>query len=216
MSATQTSSQKALTPSLKHSDAVTRKGDAVSTLYIPNLDHLRYMSEILSCFAKAFQRVASFHPGVVIFVAVSMVEFGDRVCLLRIMVGVETRRGACALGKSKKSSNQPKAKDTNQEKLYLLHMDLCGPMRVASFNRKMRVVRFLKTKDEAPEAIIKCIKNVQVHLNATVRNVQTDNGTGFVNQILREFMKMLASRIKHLLPAFLNRTALSKGEIELL
>ncbi|GKD36936.1 retrovirus-related pol polyprotein from transposon TNT 1-94 [Tanacetum coccineum] len=31
---------------------------------------------------------------------------------------------ACALGKSKKSSHQPKAKDTNQEKLYLLHMDL--------------------------------------------------------------------------------------------
>ncbi|GJU92495.1 retrovirus-related pol polyprotein from transposon TNT 1-94 [Tanacetum coccineum] len=43
---------------------------------------------------------------------------------------------ACALGKSKKSSHQPKAEDTNQEKLYLLHMDLCGPMRVASINRK--------------------------------------------------------------------------------
>ncbi|GKB75847.1 retrovirus-related pol polyprotein from transposon TNT 1-94, partial [Tanacetum coccineum] len=39
---------------------------------------------------------------------------------------------ACALGKSKKSSHQPKAEDTNQEKLYLLHMDLCGPMRVAN------------------------------------------------------------------------------------
>ncbi|GJU21445.1 hypothetical protein Tco_1154787 [Tanacetum coccineum] len=36
----------------------------------------------------------------------------------------------CALGKGKKSSHQPKAEDTNQEKLYLLHMDLCGPMRV--------------------------------------------------------------------------------------
>ncbi|GJW69703.1 retrovirus-related pol polyprotein from transposon TNT 1-94 [Tanacetum coccineum] len=118
---------------------------------------------------------------------------------------------ACALGKSKKSSNQPKAKDTNKEKLYLLHMDLCGPMSVASFNGKIRVVRFLKTKDEAPEAIIKCIKNIQVHLNATVRNVQTDNG-----KTLCEFMKMLASRIKHLLPAFLSRTALSKGEIKLL
>ncbi|GKA33747.1 putative ribonuclease H-like domain-containing protein [Tanacetum coccineum] len=35
---------------------------------------------------------------------------------------------ACALGKSKKSSHQPKAEDTNQEKLYLLHMDLCSPM----------------------------------------------------------------------------------------
>ncbi|GKC30562.1 integrase, catalytic region, zinc finger, CCHC-type containing protein, partial [Tanacetum coccineum] len=43
---------------------------------------------------------------------------------------------ACALGKSKKSSHQPKAKDTNQEKLYLLHMDLCGPMRMTSINGK--------------------------------------------------------------------------------
>ncbi|GJS79972.1 retrovirus-related pol polyprotein from transposon TNT 1-94 [Tanacetum coccineum] len=43
---------------------------------------------------------------------------------------------AYALGKSKKSSHQPKAEDTNQEKLYLLHMDLCGPMRVASINEK--------------------------------------------------------------------------------
>ncbi|GJU35727.1 retrovirus-related pol polyprotein from transposon TNT 1-94 [Tanacetum coccineum] len=87
---------------------------------------------------------------------------------------------ACALGKSKKSSHQPKVEDTNQEKLYLLHMDLCGLMPMASINGK-------RTKDEAPEAIIKCIKNIQVRLNATVRNVQTDNGTEFVNQTLREF-----------------------------
>ncbi|GKB16896.1 retrovirus-related pol polyprotein from transposon TNT 1-94 [Tanacetum coccineum] len=106
---------------------------------------------------------------------------------------------ACALGKSKKSSHQPKAEDTNQEKLYLLHMDLCGPMRVASINGKRYIlvivddysrftwVRFLKTKDEAPAAIIKCIKNIQVRLNATVQNVRTDNGTEFVNQTLREW-----------------------------
>ncbi|GKA41286.1 integrase, catalytic region, zinc finger, CCHC-type containing protein [Tanacetum coccineum] len=42
----------------------------------------------------------------------------------------------CAFGKSKKSSHQPKAKDTNQEKLYLLHMDLCVPMHVESINGK--------------------------------------------------------------------------------
>ncbi|GJR75848.1 retrovirus-related pol polyprotein from transposon TNT 1-94 [Tanacetum coccineum] len=41
---------------------------------------------------------------------------------------------ACSLEKSKKSSYKPKADDTNQEKLYLLHMDLCGPMRVESIN----------------------------------------------------------------------------------
>ncbi|GKA62643.1 retrovirus-related pol polyprotein from transposon TNT 1-94 [Tanacetum coccineum] len=102
-------------------------------------------------------------------------------------------------GKGNKSSHQPKAKDTNQEKLYLLHMDLCGPMRVASINGKRYIlvivddysrftwVRFLRTKDKALEAIIKCIKNIQVCLNATVRNVRTDNETEFVNQTLREF-----------------------------
>nr|GFA18578.1 retrovirus-related Pol polyprotein from transposon TNT 1-94 [Tanacetum cinerariifolium] len=35
---------------------------------------------------------------------------------------------ACAMGKSTKKTHKPKSEDTNQEKLYLLHMDLCGPM----------------------------------------------------------------------------------------
>ncbi|GJX72203.1 retrovirus-related pol polyprotein from transposon TNT 1-94 [Tanacetum coccineum] len=78
-------------------------------------------------------------------------------------------------------------------------MDLCGPMRVASINEKRYIlvivddysrfiwVRFLKTKDKAPVAIIKCIKNIQVRLKATIWNVRTDNGTKFVNQTLREW-----------------------------
>ncbi|GKC22594.1 retrovirus-related pol polyprotein from transposon TNT 1-94, partial [Tanacetum coccineum] len=45
------------------------------------------------------------------------------------------------------------------------------------------------SKDEAPDAIIKCIKNIQVRLNATIRNVRTDNGTEFVNQTLHDFYK---------------------------
>ncbi|GJX43246.1 retrovirus-related pol polyprotein from transposon TNT 1-94 [Tanacetum coccineum] len=120
------------------------------------------------------------------------VAFWKNTCFIRNLE-------ACALGKSKKSSHQPKAEDTNQEKLYLLHMDLCGPMRVASINGKRYIlvivddysrftlVRFLKIKDEAPTTIIKCIKNIQVRLKATVRNVRTDNGTEFVNQTLREW-----------------------------
>ncbi|GKD42837.1 retrovirus-related pol polyprotein from transposon TNT 1-94 [Tanacetum coccineum] len=47
---------------------------------------------------------------------------------------------ACALGKSKKFSHQPKAEDTNQEKLYLLHVDLCGPMRVENINGKKYIL----------------------------------------------------------------------------
>ncbi|GJT20552.1 putative ribonuclease H-like domain-containing protein [Tanacetum coccineum] len=47
---------------------------------------------------------------------------------------------ACAMRKSKKQTHQPKSKDTNQEKLYLLHIDLCGPMRVASVNGKKYIL----------------------------------------------------------------------------
>nr|GEV00298.1 retrovirus-related Pol polyprotein from transposon TNT 1-94 [Tanacetum cinerariifolium] len=47
---------------------------------------------------------------------------------------------ACAMGKSTKKSHKPKSEDTNQEKLYLLHMDLCGPMRVESVNGKKYIL----------------------------------------------------------------------------
>ncbi|GJY52658.1 retrovirus-related pol polyprotein from transposon TNT 1-94 [Tanacetum coccineum] len=106
---------------------------------------------------------------------------------------------ACALGKSKKSYHQPKTEDTNQEKLYFLHIDLCGLMRMESINEKKYIlvivdghsrftkVKFLRSKDEVPDAIIKCIKNIQVCLNANVRNVRSDNGTEFINQTLRDF-----------------------------
>ncbi|GJT06857.1 retrovirus-related pol polyprotein from transposon TNT 1-94 [Tanacetum coccineum] len=40
----------------------------------------------------------------------------------------------------KNKPHKPKSEDTNQEKLYLLHMDLCGPMRVASVNGKKYIL----------------------------------------------------------------------------
>nr|GEX59547.1 hypothetical protein [Tanacetum cinerariifolium] len=91
---------------------------------------------------------------------------------------------ACAMGKSKKKSHKPKSEDTNQEKLYLLHMDLCGPMRVESVNGK-------KSKDEAPYFIIKFLKMIQVRLKVHVRRIRTDNGTEFVNQTLREYYEQV-------------------------
>ncbi|GKC52886.1 gag-pol polyprotein, partial [Tanacetum coccineum] len=105
----------------------------------------------------------------------------------------------CAMGKSKKKPHKPKSEDTNQEKLYLLHMDLCGPMRVASVNGKKYIivivddyprftwVKCLRSNDEASDFIIKFLKNIQVWLKVPVRRIRTDNGTEFVNQTLREY-----------------------------
>ncbi|GKA44157.1 retrovirus-related pol polyprotein from transposon TNT 1-94 [Tanacetum coccineum] len=101
-------------------------------------------------------------------------------------------------------------------------MDLCGPMRVASINGKRYIlvivddysifnwVRFLKTKDEAPVAIIKCIKNIQVPLKATVWNVRKDKGTEFVNQALREWYENVS--ISH--QTFVARTPQQNGVVE--
>ncbi|GJY06492.1 retrovirus-related pol polyprotein from transposon TNT 1-94 [Tanacetum coccineum] len=111
---------------------------------------------------------------------------------------------ACAMGKSKKKPYKPKSEDTNQEKLYLLHMDLCGPMRVASVNGKQYIlvivddysrftwVKFLRSKDESPDSIIKFLKMIQVRLQVTVRRIRTDNGTVIVNQTLREYYENIS------------------------
>ncbi|GJY19697.1 retrovirus-related pol polyprotein from transposon TNT 1-94 [Tanacetum coccineum] len=42
--------------------------------------------------------------------------------------------------RARRNPHKPKSEDTNQEKLYLLHMDLCGPMRVASVNGKKYIL----------------------------------------------------------------------------
>nr|GEW52041.1 putative ribonuclease H-like domain-containing protein [Tanacetum cinerariifolium] len=48
-------------------------------------------------------------------------------------------------------------------------------------------VKSLASKDEAPNFIIKFLKLIKVILNATVKNIRTDNGTEFVNQTLRSY-----------------------------
>nr|GFC37310.1 putative ribonuclease H-like domain-containing protein [Tanacetum cinerariifolium] len=47
---------------------------------------------------------------------------------------------ACAMGKSTKKTHELKSEDTNQEKLYLIHMDLCRLMRVESVNGKKYIL----------------------------------------------------------------------------
>nr|GFA64363.1 integrase, catalytic region, zinc finger, CCHC-type, peptidase aspartic, catalytic [Tanacetum cinerariifolium] len=48
-------------------------------------------------------------------------------------------------------------------------------------------VHFLRSKDEAPEVIIKFLKRITVLLQSPVIIIRTDNGTEFKNQVLREY-----------------------------
>ncbi|GJT57086.1 retrovirus-related pol polyprotein from transposon TNT 1-94 [Tanacetum coccineum] len=117
------------------------------------------------------------------------VAFRQHTCFIRNLEGVDLLTGSrgnnlytlslgdmmtsfpiCLLSKAsktnKKKPHKPKSEDTNQEKLYLLHMDLCGSMRVASVNGK---------------SISSSLSMI------TLDSHGTDNGTEFVNQTLREY-----------------------------
>nr|GEW75043.1 hypothetical protein [Tanacetum cinerariifolium] len=87
---------------------------------------------------------------------------------------------ACEQGKIHRKHHKSKTAFASNKPLYLLHMDLCGPMRVESINKKRYVlvvvndysrytwVFFLHSKDEASEVIISFIKNTQVDLQFPV------------------------------------------------
>nr|GFC04247.1 retrovirus-related Pol polyprotein from transposon TNT 1-94 [Tanacetum cinerariifolium] len=106
---------------------------------------------------------------------------------------------SCEQGKSKRASHPPKPVPNSRQRLHLLHMDLCGPMRIASVNGKRYVlvivydysrytwVYFFRSKDEAPEVIIKFLKRITILLQSPVIIIRTDNDTEFKNQVVKEY-----------------------------
>nr|GFD37762.1 ribonuclease H-like domain-containing protein [Tanacetum cinerariifolium] len=95
---------------------------------------------------------------------------------------------SCEQGKSKSVSHSPKPVPNTRQRLHLLHMDLCGPMRIASINGKRYIlvivddyshytwVHFLRSKDKAPVVIITFLKRITVLFQSPVIIIRTDNG----------------------------------------
>ncbi|GJY73960.1 retrovirus-related pol polyprotein from transposon TNT 1-94 [Tanacetum coccineum] len=85
---------------------------------------------------------------------------------------------SCELGKAKRKSFHTKTTPSSKRRLQLLHMDLCGPMRVESINGKKYVLvivddysrytwtHFLRSKDETPAVLIDFLTLVQRGLHA--------------------------------------------------
>nr|GEZ93567.1 hypothetical protein [Tanacetum cinerariifolium] len=129
---------------------------------------------------------------------------------------------ACQLGKSKKHTHKPKAENTNLEVLNTLHMDLCGPMRVPTINEKKYIlvimddysrftwVKFLRSKDETSNVVIKFITQIQVGLKKTVRYVHTDNEIEFVNHTMTEYYERIGIFHQKTVP----RTPQQNGVVE--
>nr|GEW44581.1 hypothetical protein [Tanacetum cinerariifolium] len=106
---------------------------------------------------------------------------------------------ACEQRKIHRKHHKSKIAFALNKPLYLLYLDLCGPMHVKSINRKRYVlvvvddysrytwIFFLHSKDEASEVIISFIKKIQVNPQLQVQRVRTDNDTKFKNKTLAKF-----------------------------
>ncbi|GJV57680.1 retrovirus-related pol polyprotein from transposon TNT 1-94 [Tanacetum coccineum] len=93
--------------------------------------------------------------------------------LLKFKYHTEHLCPSCEQGKSKRASHPPKPVPNSKQRLHLLHMDLCGPMRVESINGKWYVLKII------------------VLLQAPAIIVRTNNGTEFKNQVLQEYFNSI-------------------------
>nr|GEV16491.1 hypothetical protein [Tanacetum cinerariifolium] len=182
-------------------------GDRSSNLYTIALNEVA--SNSLSCLlAKAsssqfwlwLQRISQLN-----FATINNLVKNNRVQGLPKMKFKKDRLcSACEQGKIHQKHHKSKTDFASNKPLYLVHVDLCGLMRIESINGKRYVlvvvddysrytwVFFLHSKDEAYEVIISFIKKTQVNLQLQVQCVQTDNGKELkIKLLLNSLMRLV-------------------------
>nr|GEZ91665.1 retrovirus-related Pol polyprotein from transposon TNT 1-94 [Tanacetum cinerariifolium] len=103
---------------------------------------------------------------------------------------------SCEQGKSKRASHPPMPFPNSRQRLHILHMDLCGPMRIASINGKRYVLVI--------------VDDYSRYTWSPVIIIRTDNDTEFKNQVLKEYFDTIG--ISHQMSSV--RTPQLKGVVE--
>nr|GFB63451.1 retrovirus-related Pol polyprotein from transposon TNT 1-94 [Tanacetum cinerariifolium] len=115
------------------------KGDHSTNLYTINLHEMASASPIclMACASSIkswlwYQRLSHLN-----FDTINDLARNDLVAgLTKFKYHKEHLCPSCEQGKSKRASHPPKPVPNSRQRLYLLHMDLCGPIRIASINGK--------------------------------------------------------------------------------
>nr|GEW66857.1 integrase, catalytic region, zinc finger, CCHC-type, peptidase aspartic, catalytic [Tanacetum cinerariifolium] len=90
---------------------------------------------------------------------------------------------SCEQGKSKRASHPPKPVPNSRQRLHLFHMDLCGPMRIASINGK----RTDNSTEFKNQVLKEYFDNVGIsHQESSVRTPQQNGVVERKNQTLIE------------------------------
>nr|GFB55218.1 retrovirus-related Pol polyprotein from transposon TNT 1-94 [Tanacetum cinerariifolium] len=156
------------------------KGDRSTNLFTINLYEMAYASPI--CLMARASSTKSWlwhqHLSYLNFDTINDLAINNLVSgLLKFKYHKEYLCPFCEQGKSKRASHPPKPVPNSRQRLHLLHMGLCGQMRIAGINEKRYVlvivddysrytwVHFLRSKNEAPEVIKTFLKRIIVFLS---------------------------------------------------
>nr|GEU96243.1 hypothetical protein [Tanacetum cinerariifolium] len=144
------------------------KGNRSTNFYTINLHDMAYASPICLMARASSTKSWLWHQRLshLNFYTINDVAKNDLVSgLPKFKYHKEHLCPSCEQGKSKRTSHPPKPVPNSRQRLHLLHMDLCGPMRIASINGK----------------------RITVLLQSPVIIIRTDNDTEFKNQVLKEY-----------------------------
>nr|GFA03691.1 putative ribonuclease H-like domain-containing protein [Tanacetum cinerariifolium] len=167
------------------------KGDRSTNLYTINLHEMASASPICLMARASSTKLWLWHQHLsyLKFDIINDLAINDLVLgLPKFKYHTEHLCPSCEQGKSKRASHPPKPVPNSRQRLHLLHMDLCGPMRIASINGK----------------------RISVLLQSPVIIIRTDNVTEFKNQVLKENFDSVA--ISHQMSSV--RTPQQNGVVE--
>nr|GFA60683.1 retrovirus-related Pol polyprotein from transposon TNT 1-94 [Tanacetum cinerariifolium] len=140
------------------------KGDRSTNLYTINLHEMASASPICLMARASSTKSWLWHQRLshLNFDTISDLARNDLVAgLTKFKYHKEHLCPSCEQGKSNRASHPPKPVLNSRQRLHLLYIDLCGPMRIASINGKRYIlvivddysrytwVHFLRSKDEA-------------------------------------------------------------------
>ena len=114
---------------------------------------------------------------------------------------IESPCNDCIKGKQARVSFNTKKHVSTSKPLELVHIDLCGPMRVPSLNQARYVLVivddfsrftwtiFLKSKDDTFTEFAALMKKTQRKLEHKLISIRSDHGTEFENLVFLEYCK---------------------------
>nr|GEY51661.1 retrovirus-related Pol polyprotein from transposon TNT 1-94 [Tanacetum cinerariifolium] len=116
------------------------KGDRSTNLYTINLHEMASASPICLMARASSTKSWLWHQRLshLNFDTINDLARNDLSQVFRNKYHKEHLCPSCEQGKSKRASHPPNPVPNSRQRLHLLHMDLCGPMRIASINGKRK------------------------------------------------------------------------------